>query len=77
MNKNTVVDLVAVGVNLLAQKKIIQKPDEFSELLSTMFGGESYERRIAKDVVNTGAQVVSAISRVRTNRAFKKIVEKV
>lgn len=71
-------ELIALVVRIAAEHtNLVRKPEPFEALISEFFGGESYDRRIAKDLEGDAERAVAAIKRFRTNRKFKKIVEHV
>lgn len=70
-------EIIALGVRVLAETGIIRKPAPFEELLNTMFGGESYDQRMAREIETAAAKIRDNAQRVNTNRKFKKITENV
>ena len=72
---NAKIEIVAMVVRILADKNVIQKPDAFTELLTNMFGGESYDKRLATEIVEDAENAAAAIKKMNTNRKFKKIVK--
>ena len=74
---NAKIEIVAMVVRILAAKNIVQKPDAFTELLTTMFGGETYDKRMAHEIVQDAEAAAAAIKQMNTNRKFKKIVKNV
>ena len=71
-------ELVALAVRVLSAKtNVVQKPDQFTELLTVMFGGESYDRRLARSIVADSENAVTAVKQFRTNRQFKKITKNI
>ena len=74
---NAKIEIVAMVVRILAAKNIVQKPDAFTELLTTMFGEETYDKRMAHEIVQDAEAAAAAIKQMNTNRKFKKIVKNV
>ena len=72
---NIKIEAIALIVRILTQKNIIAKPDPFSELFSVIFGGETYDKRIARTVVETGTEAAEQIKSKNTDRKFKKIIK--
>jgi len=71
MNLKT--EIVALAVRALADKtNLIRKPDAFEELITGLFGGESYDQRLAKDIVADADKLASAAKRFKTSRQAKK-----
>ena len=71
-------ELIAMAVRIAAEHtNLIRKPEPFEALITEFFGGESYDRRIAKDLESDAEKLATAVKRFRTNRKFKKIVEHV
>jgi len=71
-------ELIAMAVRIAAEHtNLIRKPEPFEALITEIFGGESYDRRIAKDLEGDAQRLADAAKRFRTNRKFKKIVEHV
>lgn len=69
-------EILAGIVRVLAENtNLIRKPSDFEERLNTMFGGESYDRRIAADLETELDKVTDAAKRFNTNRKFKKITQ--
>lgn len=76
MNAKT--QIIALAVRLLSENtNIIRKPDPMSELFSTIFGGETYDVRTAKQIEGVLGQVADTAKKMDTRRRFNKIVKKV
>ena len=72
------IDLIAAAVRLVADNtNLIRKPDTFEGFVTELFGGETYDRRMARNIEEESARAIAAVRRIRTNRKFKKIVEHV
>jgi endonuclease III len=67
-------EIVALAVRVLAEKNIIRKPDTFTELLSTVLSGQTFDQRIANDVVASADKAVAAVKRAKIERELKKPV---
>jgi hypothetical protein len=68
-------EIVALAVRVLAENGIIRKPDTFETLFTAIAGGESYDRRIAGDVVASTDKAVATVKRITTKRReSKKII---
>ena len=70
MNLKT--EIVALAVRVLAENNIIRKPDAIESLITVLIGGETFDRRIANDVVASSDKVVATVKRIKTNRENKK-----
>lgn len=69
-------ELIAALVRVLADNTtLIRKPSDFEAFLSTMFGEETYDQRIARQIEEESARVLEAAKRVNTRRKFNKIVK--
>ena len=74
MNLKT--EIVALAVRALADKtSLIRKPDAFEEFINQIFGGESYDQRLAKDIVADADKLAAAAKRFKTTRQAKKSPE--
>jgi hypothetical protein len=68
-------EIVALAVRVLAENGIIRKPDAIESLITTFIGGETYDRRIANDVVASTDKAVATVKRIMTKRReSKKII---
>lgn len=76
MNVKTEIALLAVRV-ISEKTNIAPKPDPLTELFSTIFGGETYEQRLARELVASSEKAVETIKKLNVNRKFKKIVKNV
>jgi len=75
---DTKTELVALGIRVLSTKTtLIRQPNAIEDLCSELFGIETYDQRLAKNVVAEAERVVAVVKRIATNRKFKKIVEKI
>lgn len=69
-------ELVATLIRILSRKtNLVPKPDAMSELISTIFGGETYDVRYAKAAVRAAEQAAVAAKRANTTRKFNKIIK--
>lgn len=69
-------EIIAAVVRALADKTtLIRKPSDFEELVNTMFGGESYDKRIAKEIEAEAERVLEVAKRANIRRQFKKITK--
>ena len=66
--------IIALAVRLVSDKTtLIRKPDAFTAVLSELFGEESYDVRIAKDVEAELDRAAAATKRFIAYRQTKKI----
>lgn len=71
-------EVIALGVRVLAQHTtLIRKPSDIEELMSNIFGGETYDSRIATQVELESERVLEAAKRINNRRKFNKIVKNV
>lgn len=70
-------EIVALAVRVLAEKNIIRKPDTFTEMLSTLLSGDTFDRRIANDIVTSTDKAVAAVKRAKINRELNKPLRRV
>jgi hypothetical protein len=70
-------EIVALAVRVLAEKKIISKPDNFTEFLTTVMTGETYDRRLASNIVTSTDKAVAAVKRAKFNRELNKPLRRV
>lgn len=69
-------ELIVVGVRLLSEHtSLIRKPEPFEEFFSTLFGGETHEQRVARQIDEESTRAVAALKTLSTNRKFKKITK--
>lgn len=68
-------ELLAVGVRLLAEHTtLVRKPTGFEAAFDSFLNdGETYDRRMAKNLDGELQRGVDAIKRANINRKFKKI----
>lgn len=69
---NIKTEIVALAVRVLAENGIIRKPDTFSELFSEILTGQSYDKRMADEIVASTDKAVVAAKRIKTALPFKK-----
>jgi hypothetical protein len=75
MNKT---DIIAIAVRLLSEKStLIPKPDPFTETINSLFGIESYDKRIARGIEADVEKLAAATKRAIINHKFKKITQNV
>jgi hypothetical protein len=67
-------EIVALAVRVLAENGIIRKPDPIEGFITAIIGGESYDRRIANDVVASTDKAAAIVKRIKTNRENKKTI---
>jgi hypothetical protein len=70
-------EIVALAVRVLAEKNIIRKPDTFTEMLSTLLSGETFDRRIANDIVTSTDKAVAAVKSAKIRRDLNKPLRRV
>jgi hypothetical protein len=72
MNLKT--ELVTLAVRVLAEKtNLVRKPDPFENMISELFTGQTYEQRVAQDMIGKTDEVVSIVKSVTTRCRSKKI----
>lgn len=75
---NLKIELIALAVRLVSEKtNLIRKPDSFEVLLTELFGGETYDRQLARNIEAESARAVAAAKRFSTDRKFAKITKNV
>lgn len=68
-------ELIAFAVRALSEKTtLIPKPDPMSDLITTIFGGEPYDRRLAKEIESESERAVAAVKKMNLHRKFNRIV---
>lgn len=69
-------EIIALAVRILADKTgVVRKPEPFETFLTEIFGGESYDQQIARNVEVELDRAVRTAKRVKTDREFKKITQ--
>ena len=69
-------EIIALAVRILADKTtVVRKPEPFEAFLTEIFGGESYDQQIARNVEVELDRAVQTAKRVKTDREFKKITQ--
>jgi hypothetical protein len=69
-------EIIALGIRLLADKtSLVQKPDSFTLLLNSMFGGETYDQQLARKIETDLDKAVDVTKRKITEHKFKKIIK--
>lgn len=69
-------ELIALAVRVLADKtSLVRKPDSFELFLNSMFGGETYDQQLARQIEADLDKATAAVKRANTNRKFKKITQ--
>lgn len=67
-------EVLAFAVRLVAENtNLIHRPTGFESLITDIFGEESYDHRMARNLEVETQRAADAIQRVRTSRQFKKI----
>jgi hypothetical protein len=74
---NIKTEIVALAVRVLAEKKIISKPDNFTEFLTVIMTGETFDRRLASTVVTSSDKAVAAVKSYKINRELNKPLRRV
>ncbi len=75
---NLKIELIALAVRLASEKtNLVRKPDVFESFITEMFGGESYDRHVARTIAVEAERGIAAAKRVNINRKFKKIIQHV
>lgn len=76
MNKDLATEIVAFGVRLVADKTtLVRKPDTFETVIDAFTGADTYDVRIAKQIVAETARAAGFVARIATDRKFKKITQ--
>jgi hypothetical protein len=71
-------EIIALTVRILANNTtVVRKPDSWECILDGLFGHESYDQRMARDIEVELDRATEAVKRVNLNRKFKKIVRNV
>lgn len=71
-------EIIAMVVRIVANKtSLINKPDAFESFLTTIFGEDTYDVRIAKNIEAEASRLIETAKQIKTDRQFKKIVEHV
>ena len=69
-------ELIALTVRFLAENtSLVRKPDAFESVLSSMFGGETYDQRLARELDESSKQAIDSAKQFVTDRKFKKITK--
>ncbi len=69
-------DIIALAVRILANEtSIVRKPEPFEALINDLFGIESEEQRMARNIEVELDRVVETAKRVNIDRKFKKITK--
>lgn len=69
---------IAFAVRLVAENtNLIRKPDSIQMFFDSIFGEETYDVKIARNIEEETARALTATKRARTNLKFKKIVKHV
>lgn len=67
--------LIAMAIVLVAENtNYLRKSDDLEVFLNRMFGLETPEEKLAREINEGVDAVVDTVKRVSTNRKFKKIV---
>lgn len=67
-------EIVAIGVRYLAENtNLVRKPDAFEELISNIFTGETYDQRVARELVGKTDEVVSIAKTITSRLKTRKI----
>lgn len=75
---DTKTELVAMAIRALSTKtNLIRKPDALEDVAAAIFGTDTYDVRLAKDVIAEAERVIKIAKRVRTNLKFKKITKNI
>lgn len=67
------VELVALGIRLLSSKPKTRSKPNFARIAASI-GGQSYDRRLAREILDGSEKVVALAQRTRTDRKFKQII---
>ena len=70
--------LIAMAVMLVAENtNYLSKSDDFGVFLNRIFGLETPEEKLTREINEGVDVVVDTVKRVSTNRKFKKIVDNI
>lgn len=73
---NTKRELIALAVRFLAENTtLVRKPDSIQELIATMFSGETYDQRLARELDESSQKALESAKQFAVNRKFKKITK--
>jgi hypothetical protein len=71
-------EIIAMTVRILANEtSLVRKPEPFESFLNDLFGIESYDQRMARNIEVELDRVTDTVKRVNLNRKFNKIVQNV
>lgn len=67
------VELVALGIRLLSGKSKTRSKPNVARIAASI-GGQSYDRRLAREILDGSEKVVALAQRANTDRKFKQII---
>jgi hypothetical protein len=70
-------EMIAFAVRLLTPEASVRKPEPLEAWLNNLFGIESRDQRMAREIDESLDLVAAAVKRAKLNRDFKKIVRNV
>jgi hypothetical protein len=67
--------LITAAVSILADKGIIAKPDSMTAFISNLFGEETAEQKMVRELDAATDKMIEAAKKMNTNRKFKKVTK--
>lgn len=69
-------ELIALAIRILHyEKDIRRRPEPLDTFINQLFGLESYDQKLAREIDITLDEVTEAAKRANLNRKFKKITK--
>lgn len=68
------VELVALGIRLLSSKSKTRSKPNVARIAASI-GGQSYDRRLAREILDGSEKVAVLARRAQTDRKFKQIIK--
>jgi len=71
-------EIIALAVRILANEtSLVRRPELFETFINDLFGIESYDQQIARNIDVELDRATAAVKRVNLNRKFNKIVQNI
>lgn len=61
-------ELIAVAIRLAEEKRIIPQTDVFTDMFATMFGGETRNQRLAREIEQSFDKMTDATKQIKIGR---------
>ena len=68
------VELLALGIRLLTKKSKTRSKPNVARIAASI-GGQSYDRRLAREILDGSEKIVTFAKRANTDRKFKQIIQ--